>query len=57
VEIEKISDLQSALATLKARLTSLATDADYMRRRFDALGIKPDRSDFVADIKTSGCAR
>ncbi len=52
-----LRDLQVALSELKSRLTSLSTDAGYMRRRFDALGIKPDRSDFAADIQTSGCAR
>lgn len=50
-------DLQFPLAALKSHLTSLSTDAGYMRRRFDALGIQPDRSDFAADIEASGCAR
>lgn len=50
-------DLQVSLAALKSQLTSLTTDAGYMSRHFDALGIKPDRSDFAADIKASGCAQ
>ena len=32
-------------------------DDAYMRRRFNALGIKPDRSDFAADIDTAGCSK
>ncbi|PXA87443.1 hypothetical protein DMC47_32035 [Nostoc sp. 3335mG] len=47
--------LQLTLAGLKTKLFVLTTDAGYMRRRFDALGIKPDQSDFAADIATAGC--
>lgn len=50
-------DLQVSLGGLKSHLISLSTDEGYMRRRFDALGIKADRSDFAADIQPSGCAR
>jgi hypothetical protein len=48
-------ELRAALGSLKARIAALATNDNYMRRHFDALGVKPDNRDFAADLQKSAC--
>jgi hypothetical protein len=47
-------ELRAALGTLKMRIAALTSNDAYMRRHFDAVGVRPDRSDFSADIHTCG---
>lgn len=48
-------ELQQALGDLDFRMAVLTANDDYMRRHFDALGVKPDRSDFAADLAIAHC--
>ena len=48
-------ELRAALASLRTRISSLAANDGYMRRHFDALGVKPDNRDFAADLAGSQC--
>jgi hypothetical protein len=48
-------ELLIALGPLSAELGSLLSNDAYMTRHFDALDVKPDRSDFAADIRPN-CA-
>jgi hypothetical protein len=48
-------DLREALGALQASIRTLTNNEDYMRRHFDALRVKPDRSDFAADIGSTAC--
>ena len=47
-------DLQSAIGSLRWDMTALVDNEGYMNRHFDAVGVKPDRSDFAADISRLG---
>jgi hypothetical protein len=56
-DVQGRRELRAALGALKVKFVHLVSDEDYMRRRFDALGVKPDRSDFAADVPDAGhCA-
>jgi hypothetical protein len=44
------SELQSAIGSLRWVISSLLDNEGYMKRHFDAVGVKPDRSDLAADI-------
>lgn len=48
-------ELRATLGTLKMRIAALTSNDAYMRRHFDAVGVKPDRSDFAADITRPNC--
>ena len=48
-------ELQVALGNVRMRYLALLSDDGYMRRHFDALGVKADRSDFAADVTNVGC--
>lgn len=43
-------ELRGTLGALKAKIGSLTGNDGYMTRHFDAVGVKPDRSDFAADV-------
>lgn len=45
-------ELRAVLGTLAGKIDGLAINDDYMRRHFDALGVKPNRSDIAADDAT-----
>jgi hypothetical protein len=47
--------LRAALGSLEGRIAALTTNANYMRRHFDALGVKSDNRDFAADLSSSVC--
>ena len=42
-------ELRAVLARLAGKIQAVAQNDSYMRRHFDAVGVKPDRSDFAAD--------
>ena len=48
-------DLRLALGELKMTIGGLRNNEAYMRRHFDAVGVRPDRSDFSADIGRLRC--
>jgi len=48
-------DLRAALGRMKERIAALSGNDAYMRRHFDALGVKADNRDFAADLKGSRC--
>ena len=48
-------ELRAALGNLRWELDALINNDDYMKRHFDAVGVKPDRSDFEADFNSAGC--
>jgi|tagenome__1003787_1003787.scaffolds.fasta_scaffold20988116_2 hypothetical protein len=49
-------ELRSVLGRLSGKIDGLASNDDYMKRHFDALGVKADRTDIVADdAKTPQC--
>ena len=48
-------ELRVAVGNLKWELDALVNNAPYMKRHFDAVGVKPDRSDFAADFNNQGC--
>jgi hypothetical protein len=48
-------ELREALGALQASIRHMTNNEDYMKRHFDALRVKPDRSDFAADLDLSGC--
>jgi hypothetical protein len=50
-------DLRATLGTLRMRIAALTSNDAYMQRHFDAVGVKPDRSDFAADIANTNCRR
>lgn len=56
-DAESRRDLRTTLGKLEMKITALAVNDDYMRRRFDAVGVKPDTSDFSADISGPGCPK
>jgi hypothetical protein len=43
-------ELRVTLSALRGQFVGLLSNEGYMRRHFDALGAKPDRSDFAADL-------
>ena len=47
--------LRVALGNLKEKLGALIENVAYMKRHFDAVGVKADRSDFAADFRGAGC--
>ena len=48
-------ELRAALGNLKWELDALISNESYMKRHFDALGVKADRSDFAAEFNSAGC--
>jgi len=48
-------ELRAALGNLRWELDALINNDSYMKRHFDAVGVKPDRSDFEADFDSAGC--
>ena len=49
-------ELRSVLGRLTGKIDGLASNDGYMKRHFDALGVKADRSDIAADdSKTPQC--
>ncbi len=49
-------ELREAIGSARSEIASMIDNEGYMNRHFDAVGVKPDRSDFEADISGSGCA-
>ena len=49
-------ELRSTLAALNSKVSALLSNEGYMKRHFDAVRVKPDRSDFVADFTGATCA-
>jgi hypothetical protein len=49
-------DLRQALGDLRGGLDDLLANEGYMKRHFDAVGVKADSSDFAADVDRSLCA-
>ena len=49
-------ELRAAIGDLKGTIGDLMINRDYMRRHFDAVGVKPDRADFATEIGRAGCA-
>jgi hypothetical protein len=49
-------ELREVLRSLKEKLGSLIRNQAYMERHFDAVGVKPSRTDFAPDIAGSGCS-
>jgi hypothetical protein len=48
-------ELREAIGGARSAIASMIDNEGYMQRHFDALGVKPDRSDFAADVTGSGC--
>ena len=48
-------ELRRAVANLRWELDSLIRNEAYMKRRFDAVGVKADRSDFGPDFSDKLC--
>jgi hypothetical protein len=48
-------ELREAIGGARREIASLIDNEGYMQRHFDAVGVKPDRSDFAADVTGSGC--
>ena len=48
-------DLRGALGSLKERIVALTRNDAYMRRHFDALGVKADNRDFAAELARERC--
>jgi hypothetical protein len=48
-------ELRTRLGELKIKMASLAGNDAYMRRHFDAVGVKPDRGDFAQDLAGPTC--
>lgn len=47
--------LRTEIGGLRQSIHDLRFNAAYMKRHFDALGVKPDRSDFAPDIDVGDC--
>jgi hypothetical protein len=47
--------LRESLGDLGAALSDLLSNGGYMKRHFDAVGVRADRSDFAADLPATGC--
>jgi hypothetical protein len=48
-------ELREAIGGARSEIASMIDNEGYMQRHFDAVGVKPDRSDFEADVSGSGC--
>ena len=48
-------ELREAIGGARSEIASMVDNEGYMQRHFDAVGVKPDRSDFAADVTGSGC--
>lgn len=48
-------ELRRAVGNLKWELDVLIHNEAYMKRRFDAVGVKPDKSDFGPDFDPNAC--
>ena len=48
-------DLRVALGDLEGTVRVLTANNAYMERHFDALGVKPDRTDIAADLAFAHC--
>ena len=49
-------ELRESLGALKAAANSLVYNEAYMKRHFDAVGVRADASDFAADERKLSCA-
>jgi hypothetical protein len=49
-------ELLETIGELKASTQGMIYNEDYMKRHFDAVGVKADASDFAADISKPGCS-
>lgn len=54
-DAQKRSTLRETLGDLKGGIDDLVSNDDYMKRHFDALGVKPDRRDFAPNVAISRC--
>jgi hypothetical protein len=48
-------ELLETIGQLKVSTQGMIYNENYMKRHFDAVGVKADASDFAADISKSGC--
>jgi hypothetical protein len=48
-------ELQLTLGDLRGVIDDLLANKGYMKRHFEAVGVKADRSDFAADVHASRC--
>ena len=48
-------ELLETIGQLKVSTHGMIYNENYMKRHFDAVGVKADASDFAADISKSGC--
>ena len=48
-------ELREVIGGAKSEIASMIDNEGYMQRHFDAVGVKPDRSDFAADLVGFGC--
>ena len=55
VDAQGRRELAVAVGDLKGKISDLVENNRYMVRHFDALGVKPDRRDFAADV--TDCVR
>jgi hypothetical protein len=49
-------ELREALGGLRSSIADVVSNAGYMKRHFDALGVRGDRTDFAFDLPVSGCS-
>lgn len=49
-------ELLKMYGSLRGKFKELLGNEAYMRRHFDAIRVRPDRSDFVADLHNQSCA-
>ena len=48
-------ELRESLGDLRTAIDGLIENEGYMKRHFDAVGVKPDSSDFAADFSNGCC--
>ena len=54
-DAEQRRDLRAALGNLRSNIGVVMDEDAYMKRHFNAVGVKPDRSDFEGDFSGNGC--
>ena len=52
---ERQDEMRAALGSLRLRIVSLKAEDAYMRRHFDTVDVKADRSDFASDFDIATC--
>lgn len=52
---QALLELREKLGDVRGSIANLIDNVPYMTRHFDALGVKPDRSDFDSDFRSPVC--